>query len=155
MKIRRKFYTSLVCESSPTKPNFFPTCVWESFYLESSQYLNDGLHDNYFYSSVQKRERSALHEKSRELVKGWENTIEGQRLKKLQARNIREEQEEKERQKIDIEEAKLQGICLSITPHYPHKKLCWVGFVWVNEIGVSGSCWLGGEHGTAWWPLLK
>jgi len=58
---------------------------------------------------AQKRERFANHEKSKELVKHWENTIDGQRLKKLQARNIREEQEEKERQKIDIEEAKLQA----------------------------------------------
>lgn len=57
----------------------------------------------------QKRERSELHEKSKELVKHWENTIEGQRLKKLQARKIRDEQEEKEKQKIDIEEAKLQA----------------------------------------------
>ena len=58
---------------------------------------------------VQKRDRVELHNKSKELVKHWENTIEGQRLKKLQARNIREEQEEIERQKIDIEEAKLQA----------------------------------------------
>jgi len=58
---------------------------------------------------AQKREREELHNKSKELVKHWENTIEGQRLKKLQARNIREEQEEKERQKIDIEEARLQA----------------------------------------------
>ena len=58
---------------------------------------------------AQKRERSALHEKSKQLVKNWENTIEGQRLKKLQARNIREEHEEEERKKIDIEEAKLQA----------------------------------------------
>merc|ERR1712226_142580 len=39
----------------------------------------------------QKREREELHNKSKDLVKHWENTIEGQRLKKLQARNVREE----------------------------------------------------------------
>lgn len=57
----------------------------------------------------QKREREELHAKSKKLVKNWENTIEGQRLKKLQARKIREEQEELERQEIDIAEAKLQA----------------------------------------------
>ncbi|XP_057293051.1 cilia- and flagella- associated protein 210-like [Hydractinia symbiolongicarpus] len=57
----------------------------------------------------QKREREKLHAKSKKLVKNWENTIEGQRLKKLQARKIREEQEELERQEIDIAEAKLQA----------------------------------------------
>lgn len=57
----------------------------------------------------QKREREELHATSKKLVKNWENTIEGQRLKKLQARKIREEQEELERQEIDIAEAKLQA----------------------------------------------
>ena len=42
----------------------------------------------------QQKDREILHEKSKELVKHWENTIEGQRLKKLQARKLREEQEE-------------------------------------------------------------
>lgn len=42
----------------------------------------------------QKRDRENLHAASKELVKHWENTIEGQRLKKLQARKLREEQEE-------------------------------------------------------------
>jgi len=57
----------------------------------------------------QKRDRENLHAASKELVKHWENTIEGQRLKKLQARKLREEQEEEERKKIDIEEAKIQA----------------------------------------------
>lgn len=57
----------------------------------------------------QKRDRENLHAVSKELVKHWENTIEGQRLKKLQARKLREEQEEEERKKIDIEEAKIQA----------------------------------------------
>lgn len=56
-----------------------------------------------------RRDRENLHAASKELVKHWENTIEGQRLKKLQARKLREEQEEEERKKIDIEEAKIQA----------------------------------------------
>jgi len=55
------------------------------------------------------REREELHTLSKEKVKHWENTIEGQRLKKLQARKIREEKEEEERVKIDQEEAKHQA----------------------------------------------
>jgi len=60
-------------------------------------------------AELQKRDRENLHAVSKELVKHWENTIEGQRLKKLQARKLREEQEEEERKKIDIEEAKIQA----------------------------------------------
>ena len=56
-----------------------------------------------------RKNQEELHMKSKELVKHWGNTIEGQRLKKLQAKKIREEQEEEERKKIDIEEAKLQA----------------------------------------------
>lgn len=58
---------------------------------------------------AQKREREELHATSKDLVKHWGNTIEGQRLKKLQARKLREEQDELERQKFDKEEAKLQA----------------------------------------------
>eukprot|EP00794_Sanderia_malayensis_P003148 gene3148-3617_t len=54
-------------------------------------------------------ERENLHETSKNLVKHWENTNEGIRLKKLQARKLREEKEEEERKKIDIEEARLQA----------------------------------------------
>ena len=38
--------------------------------------------------------REELHKQSQSIVKNWENTIEGQRLKRLQARQIREEKEE-------------------------------------------------------------
>jgi len=55
------------------------------------------------------KEREALFELSQNRVKQWDNTIEGQRLKKLQARKIKMEQDEAERQIIDIEEAKLQA----------------------------------------------
>ncbi|EDO49042.1 predicted protein [Nematostella vectensis] len=56
-----------------------------------------------------KEEKLALHNISNEMVKHWDNTIEGLRNKKLQARKIREEKEEAERVKIDIEEAKHQA----------------------------------------------
>lgn len=55
------------------------------------------------------KQRKELHSLSKDTVKHWENTIEGQRLKKLQARQIREEKEEEERVKIDEEEAKHQA----------------------------------------------
>ncbi|XP_020602636.1 coiled-coil domain-containing protein 173-like [Orbicella faveolata] len=58
---------------------------------------------------AKRQEREELHALSKESVKHWENTIEGQRLKKLQARKLREEKEEEERVKIDIEEAKHQA----------------------------------------------
>ncbi|XP_064401138.1 cilia- and flagella- associated protein 210-like [Halichondria panicea] len=54
-------------------------------------------------------DREELHQRSKSIVKHWENTIEGQRLKKLQAGKIREEAEEAERVKLDIEEAKFQA----------------------------------------------
>ncbi|XP_022099019.1 coiled-coil domain-containing protein 173-like [Acanthaster planci] len=56
-----------------------------------------------------KEEKEALKKQSQEMVKNWSNTIAGQRLKKLEARAIREEKEEAERVQIDIEEAKFQA----------------------------------------------
>ncbi|XP_033106191.1 coiled-coil domain-containing protein 173-like [Anneissia japonica] len=56
-----------------------------------------------------KLEKEELHQRSKDMVKNWSNTIAGQRLKKLEARKIREEKEEKERVQIDIEEAKFQA----------------------------------------------
>ncbi|XP_071491246.1 cilia- and flagella- associated protein 210-like [Diadema antillarum] len=53
--------------------------------------------------------KEALHKETKEIVKNWSNTIAGQRLKKLEARKIREEKEEAERVQIDIEEAKYQA----------------------------------------------
>ncbi|XP_058940424.2 cilia- and flagella- associated protein 210-like [Pocillopora verrucosa] len=58
---------------------------------------------------AKRKEREDLHAISKESVKHWENTIEGQRLKKLQARQLREEKEEEEKVKIDKEEAKHQA----------------------------------------------
>lgn len=53
-------------------------------------------------------ERERLHEKSRSVVKNWSNTIQGQRQRKLEARQERLEAEELELQRIDREEAKFQ-----------------------------------------------
>jgi len=53
-------------------------------------------------------ERKRLHEKSVAVVKNWPNTIEGQRMRKLEARKLRAEAEEKKMQIIDKEEAKFQ-----------------------------------------------
>eukprot|EP01135_Chromosphaera_perkinsii_P003627 Nk52_evm6s250 gene=Nk52_evmTU6s250 len=55
-----------------------------------------------------KEERERLYGLSKNMVKSWDNTINGQRLKKLAAREKRLEQEEEERVKVDIEEAKIQ-----------------------------------------------
>lgn len=54
------------------------------------------------------REREEAHQKSLKTVQNWSNTIQGQRLAKLQARKIREEALEIENQKIDKEEAQFQ-----------------------------------------------
>lgn len=40
------------------------------------------------------RQKEELHKQSKSVVKNWENTIEGQRIKRLQARHLREEKEE-------------------------------------------------------------
>ena len=42
----------------------------------------------------EQRRKEALHEHSKSIVQHWENTIEGQRLKRLEARKIREDKEE-------------------------------------------------------------
>ncbi|XP_054471948.1 cilia- and flagella- associated protein 210 [Anoplopoma fimbria] len=54
------------------------------------------------------KQREALHLQSQEVVKLWSNTIAGQRQKKLEAKNIREEIEEEKRKLTDKEEAEYQ-----------------------------------------------
>ncbi|CAL1540031.1 unnamed protein product [Lymnaea stagnalis] len=56
-----------------------------------------------------REERDEQKKRSKELIKNWANTLAGQRQRKLEARNIREEKEEDERKQIDIEEAKYQA----------------------------------------------
>lgn len=58
---------------------------------------------------AQREGKEALKQQSKDLVKNWSNTIAGQRLKKLEARKIREAKEEEEKIQIDIEEAKFQA----------------------------------------------
>jgi len=53
-------------------------------------------------------ERERLHEKSKQVVKNWPNTIIGQRNKKLQDRRTRLQNEEAQLQAIDKEEAEYQ-----------------------------------------------
>ncbi|KAM4626159.1 cilia- and flagella- associated protein 210 [Discoglossus pictus] len=55
------------------------------------------------------KEREALHLRSKEVVKNWTNTIVGQRQKRLKSKQLREEKEEEEKKKIDLEEAKFQA----------------------------------------------
>ncbi|KAI5107307.1 coiled-coil domain-containing protein 173 isoform X1 [Silurus meridionalis] len=54
------------------------------------------------------KEREAKHLRSKELVKNWPNTIARQQQMRLEAKKIREEAEEEEKKRIDIEEAKFQ-----------------------------------------------
>ncbi|CAI7992319.1 Coiled-coil domain-containing protein 173 [Geodia barretti] len=48
---------------------------------------------------------------SQNIVKHWENTIEGQRLKKLQAKKLREEEEEERKKEIERQEMEFQAQC--------------------------------------------
>ncbi|KAG8559709.1 hypothetical protein GDO81_017422 [Engystomops pustulosus] len=57
----------------------------------------------------ERKEREDLHLRSKEMVKNWTNTISGLRKEKLQAKKLREEREEEEKQKIDLEEAQYQA----------------------------------------------
>lgn len=42
----------------------------------------------------EQKRKNALYQQSKSIVQHWENTIEGQRLKRLEARKIREDEEE-------------------------------------------------------------
>ncbi|KAM3915847.1 cilia- and flagella- associated protein 210 [Leptodactylus fuscus] len=57
----------------------------------------------------ERKEREDLHLRSKELVKNWTNTISGLRKEKLQAKKLREEREEEEKKRIDLEEAQYQA----------------------------------------------
>ncbi|KAJ8416910.1 hypothetical protein AAFF_G00327880 [Aldrovandia affinis] len=73
--------------------------------------IQDNLnHDNKHNESLLEasKQRNALHLRSKEVVKFWSNTIAGQRQKKLEAKKIREEIEEEEKKRIDLEEAEYQ-----------------------------------------------
>ncbi|KAM9804427.1 cilia- and flagella- associated protein 210 [Neosynchiropus ocellatus] len=53
-----------------------------------------------------RRQREALHLKSKEMVKQWPNSFAAQREKKLEAKKIREQMEEEQRKLDDLEEQK-------------------------------------------------
>ncbi|XP_030065563.1 cilia- and flagella- associated protein 210 [Microcaecilia unicolor] len=55
------------------------------------------------------KEKKDLHLRSKAVVKNWTNTITGQRQKRLTAKKLREEREQEEKQRIDLEEAKYQA----------------------------------------------
>jgi membrane protein involved in colicin uptake len=42
----------------------------------------------------EQQRKEALHQHSKSVVQHWENTIEGQRIKRLEARKLQEEKEE-------------------------------------------------------------
>ncbi|KAJ7375299.1 hypothetical protein OS493_002047 [Desmophyllum pertusum] len=78
--------------------------AWRRIQNSLSRYNEDQMR-----LQAKRQEREELHTISKDSVKHWENTIEGQRLKKLQARKLREEKEEEEKVKVDKEEAKHQA----------------------------------------------
>ncbi|KAL2080976.1 hypothetical protein ACEWY4_022829 [Coilia grayii] len=84
------------------------TILPKSEWLRIQDSLN---HVNKYNESLMEaaRQREAMHLRSKEVVKFWSNTIAGQRQKKLEAKKIREEVEEEERKRVDIEEAKYQA----------------------------------------------
>ncbi|XP_018585063.1 coiled-coil domain-containing protein 173-like [Scleropages formosus] len=54
------------------------------------------------------KEQEILQHHSKEVAKSWSNTIAGQRQKKLEAKQIREENREKERKQADVEHIRYQ-----------------------------------------------
>ncbi|KAJ6660739.1 hypothetical protein lerEdw1_017365 [Lerista edwardsae] len=58
---------------------------------------------------AEKKERKDLHLKSQALVHNWTNTIAGMAQEKLKAQKIRQQKDEEERRREDLEEAKYQA----------------------------------------------
>ncbi|OCT63568.1 coiled-coil domain-containing protein 173 [Xenopus laevis] len=82
----------------------FPKAEWERI-VSNTNTLEEEARQIY----EEKKEREALHLKSKEVVKNWTNTIAGMRQKRLESKKLREEKEEKEKKLIDLEEAKFQA----------------------------------------------
>lgn len=61
------------------------------------------------YMLAAKSERDALHQTSQNMVKTWDNTLEGARLKKLQRLKLKADAEEEASKKLDLEEAEYQA----------------------------------------------
>lgn len=66
----------------------------------------NGINHEAEFLRAQREEKEALHLQSKEITKHWTNTVAGHRQKRLNARKLRKEKEEKERRQIDLEEAK-------------------------------------------------
>ncbi|XP_062974681.1 cilia- and flagella- associated protein 210 [Elgaria multicarinata webbii] len=58
---------------------------------------------------AERKERKELHLQSQALVNNWSNTIAGMSQRKLKAKKVRQEKEEEEKRKVDLEEAKYQA----------------------------------------------
>ncbi|XP_026540841.1 coiled-coil domain-containing protein 173 [Notechis scutatus] len=58
---------------------------------------------------AEKKARKDLHLKSQALVKNWTHTIAGMSQQKLKGKKVRQEREEEEKRKVDLEEAKYQA----------------------------------------------
>uniref|UniRef100_A0A8C6V9G4 Coiled-coil domain-containing protein 173 n=1 Tax=Naja naja TaxID=35670 RepID=A0A8C6V9G4_NAJNA len=58
---------------------------------------------------AEKKARKDLHLKSQALVKNWTHTIVGMSQQKLKDKKIRQQREEEEKRKVDLEEAKYQA----------------------------------------------
>ncbi|XP_014662827.1 PREDICTED: coiled-coil domain-containing protein 173-like [Priapulus caudatus] len=82
----------------------FPVADWQRIQESLSKPTRDA-----DLSEINRSEREALRNMSKNMVKNWTNTIAGLRQKKLEARTIREQKDEEERRQIDIKEAKYQA----------------------------------------------
>uniref|UniRef100_A0A670XRC3 Trichohyalin-plectin-homology domain-containing protein n=1 Tax=Pseudonaja textilis TaxID=8673 RepID=A0A670XRC3_PSETE len=58
---------------------------------------------------AEKKARKDLHLKSQALVKNWTHTIAGMSQQKLKGKKVRQQREEEEKRKVDLEEAKYQA----------------------------------------------
>ncbi|XP_065185367.1 cilia- and flagella- associated protein 210-like [Sycon ciliatum] len=56
-----------------------------------------------------RRDREALHQTSNAMVKTWDSTLEGQRLKRLERLKLKADREEANHKRLDLEEAQLQA----------------------------------------------
>ncbi|XP_063789583.1 cilia- and flagella- associated protein 210 [Pseudophryne corroboree] len=81
-----------------------PKAEWERI-VKNSNALENEARTRY----EELKEREALHLRSKEVVKGWPNTISGLRQKRLKSKQLREEKEEAEKERIDLEEAQYQA----------------------------------------------
>ncbi|XP_063174284.1 cilia- and flagella- associated protein 210 [Candoia aspera] len=58
---------------------------------------------------AERKARKDMHLKSQALVNNWTNTIAGMSHQKLKGKKVRQQREEEERRKVDLEEAKYQA----------------------------------------------